>query len=342
MRRLIGEWRRSRRPVVFVRHDSLEPGSPLAPGTRGNGFKEVIDGEPDLLVVKHANSAFHGQPDLDRWLGGRGLGAVAICGITTNDCCETTARIGGNLGYQVLFVTDATHTFDRVARDGRTITADELQRVTETNLDREFASVLATDELLAPKDRRDRTCRPGKPPALESNMPRFTVTANTPLTLEAIIAALTDFGPRRPELWPNLAPGSYRVEYVDGTEAEVTEGSSFLGGVWERLRYDWSTPGVVRLDVLDGNATKPGSFWEYRVRYAGEGRTEVSLELDRRGRGLKGAALVILLGVFGKRVFAADLRKSLERIATASTPSHGGRRGDEAIERASRDERSHT
>src|SRR5438105_7147994 len=59
--RLIAEWRRHRRPLIFARHDSLEPGSPLAPGSPGNQFKAAIDGEPDLLVVKHVNSAFYGE-----------------------------------------------------------------------------------------------------------------------------------------------------------------------------------------------------------------------------------------------------------------------------------------
>jgi hypothetical protein len=148
-------------------------------------------------------------------------------------------------------------------------------------------------------------------------VPHFTVTAATPLTPDAVSAALTDFGPRRPELWPNLDAKLFEVHRVDGTEAEVTEGSSFLGGIWERLDYDWGTPGRVRLDVLEGNATRPGSFWEYRIERAADDRTVVSLEVDRRGRGAKGALLVVLLKVFGKKIFAADLRKSLNLIAGA-------------------------
>jgi hypothetical protein len=69
---------------------------------------------------------------------------MAIAGITTNHCCETTARITGNLGYRVRFVLDATLTFDRRTPDGELVTADELCHVTANNLHGEFATVVPT------------------------------------------------------------------------------------------------------------------------------------------------------------------------------------------------------
>ena len=146
---LLAVWRDRRRPVVFVRHDSSEATSPLRPGQPGNDFKSIVSGHPDLLVSKSVNSCFHGQPDLDAWLRDRQLDGFVVCGITTNHCCETTARVGGNLGHQVLFALDATHTHDRVAPDGSVVTADELSRVTATNLHGEFATVVSTAQLLA-------------------------------------------------------------------------------------------------------------------------------------------------------------------------------------------------
>src|SRR6185436_13318031 len=125
---LIAGWRGAGRRVVFVRHDSREPGSPLAPGTPGNAFMSIVDGTPDLLVSKHVISSFHGTPDLDAWLRAEGLEGIVVCGITTNHCCETTARVGGNLGHRVLFALDATHTFDRTGPDGTTMTADEREQ----------------------------------------------------------------------------------------------------------------------------------------------------------------------------------------------------------------------
>lgn len=146
---LLEAWRDAGRPVVFVRHDSVEPESPLAPGKPGNAFKDVVEGEPDLLVTKHVNSAFYGTPDLHAWLQGEGIEEVVICGITTNQCCETTARMAGNLGYRTLFALDATHAFDRPDLAGGVIPADEIARVTAANLEGEFATVVSTEALLS-------------------------------------------------------------------------------------------------------------------------------------------------------------------------------------------------
>lgn len=146
--RLIDHWRISGRgPLIYVRHDSTHPGSTLAPGTPGNAFKDVISGDPDLLVTKNVHSAFHGSPDLAGWLRQHQVSCIAVCGITANQCCETTARVAADLGFDVTFVGDATHAFDRRGMDNRLFTADELHRATEANLHGEFAQIRYTNEL---------------------------------------------------------------------------------------------------------------------------------------------------------------------------------------------------
>jgi nicotinamidase-related amidase len=152
---LIEAWREHREPVVFVRHDSRKQGSPLRPGEPGNDLKDVVSGEPDLLVTKDVNSAFHGNPDLAGWLRENGVGGIVVCGIQTNMCCETTARVGANLGFEMRFAIDATHTFDLRDREGRTIAADELARVTGANLEPEFGRVLTAAEAIAELDARE-------------------------------------------------------------------------------------------------------------------------------------------------------------------------------------------
>lgn len=145
---LIDHWRQTGEPLVYVRHDSTTEGSPLRPGEPGNALRDFVDGEPDLLVTKSVNSAFYGEPDLDAWLRSEGVGSVVICGVQTNYCCETTARMAGNLGYETVFVLDATHTFDQADLDGAVIPADQLARVTAANLQDEFAQVVSTADLV--------------------------------------------------------------------------------------------------------------------------------------------------------------------------------------------------
>jgi nicotinamidase-related amidase len=145
---LIAAWRGARQPTVFVRHHWDEPGSPLRPGDSGSDFKDVVTGDPDLLVTKTVHSAFHGDPDLGAWLRGERVEKVLICGIQTNVCCETSARIGSDLGFGVSFALDATHTFDQDDHEGGTVTADELARVTRSNLDPEFCRVVTTTQAI--------------------------------------------------------------------------------------------------------------------------------------------------------------------------------------------------
>jgi nicotinamidase-related amidase len=149
VRALLQSWRAAGDPVVLVRHDSTSPASPLLPGEVGNAFKPGIDGPHDLLVSKNVNSAFYGTPDLHAWLQAEDIESVVICGIQTNKCCETTARMAGNLGYDTTFVLDATHTFGAPDLGGTMIPAAELARVTATNLHGEFATVRSTAEVLA-------------------------------------------------------------------------------------------------------------------------------------------------------------------------------------------------
>jgi nicotinamidase-related amidase len=152
---LIDHWRETRRgPVVVVRHDSRNPMSPLHPSHDGNRLKEVAAAAvEELLVAKQVNSAFYGEPDLHGWLTGRGIRAITICGLQTNMCVETTARMAGNLGYETTVALDATRTFDvsTALPDGREIalSADELMHATAVNLHGGgFATVTTTHDIV--------------------------------------------------------------------------------------------------------------------------------------------------------------------------------------------------
>jgi nicotinamidase-related amidase len=146
---LVAAWRSRRLPVVVVRHDSVEEGSPLRPSEPGNALKPELEGDPDLLVTKSVHSSFHGVPNLDGWLRERGIDHVVVCGVATDHCCETTARVACDLGYRVTIPIDATHTFDRQGPDGEVIGADEIAQRTAASLNGEFATITETAALLA-------------------------------------------------------------------------------------------------------------------------------------------------------------------------------------------------
>ncbi|MFF4356215.1 cysteine hydrolase family protein [Streptomyces sp. NPDC001604] len=153
---LIDAWQVTGRPVVFVRHDSPKPRSPLRPGYEGNAFKEYVEqrrgkgaGGAELLITKSVNSAFYGTPDLDAWLKAEGISQLVVAGIQTNMCVETTARMGGNLGYDVLVAYDATYTFDLEGPFGWRRSADEVAQASAVSLHGGgFARVVATKEVV--------------------------------------------------------------------------------------------------------------------------------------------------------------------------------------------------
>lgn len=153
-------------------------------------------------------------------------------------------------------------------------------------------------------------------------MARVSGEVTTSTSPELVLGALTDFSPRRPELWPNLSPGLYQVHSVGQTEAEVTEGTAVLGGVWERTRYDWSEPGVVLIEVEDSNAFAAGSWWRYQVEPVGSG-SRVRFQFDRRPKNLKGRLVSLLLALGGKRMFTRSLEETLRRLGTPASAAAG-------------------
>lgn len=146
-------------------------------------------------------------------------------------------------------------------------------------------------------------------------MGQVHVRAHGAVPPDRFVAALTDFGPGRQEIWGNSDPRHLAVHDRGDTWAEVTEGST---GVWQRLRYDWSVPDEVTLDVLDSNAFGPGSRWTYRVESDGAGGCHVDLTIVRVPTTTKGRVLDVLLGLGGKVYFARDLRRSLRRLESRS------------------------
>jgi nicotinamidase-related amidase len=147
---LLDTWRSAGRPIIHVRHDSVEPGSTLARGLPGNAFRPgfgPIADEP--LVTKSVNSAFIGT-DLDARLKNLGASQVVAFGISTDMCVSTTVRMGANMGWKMILVADACDCFDLPCPfGGEWIRAEQVQAAHVATLAYEFCRVTLTAELTA-------------------------------------------------------------------------------------------------------------------------------------------------------------------------------------------------
>jgi nicotinamidase-related amidase len=137
--KLIATFREAGEPVVFVLHNDSDPGfRPGDPEVRLMSFLDRRESEP--LIVKNTRNAFT-STDLQARLDAIGVTRVAVCGISTEQCCETTTRVAADLGYEVDFVTEATMTFPIGA-----LSTEAIVERTEAVLRGRFARIVTVEE----------------------------------------------------------------------------------------------------------------------------------------------------------------------------------------------------
>lgn len=146
--------------VVWVLHTEPGTGTVFDPA---RGYVRLMDGldpRPDEPVItKTSHNAFT-TTNLQQFLTARGITDLIVCGIRTEQCCETTARVASDLGYLVTFVTDATATspiehrdapagrsVDEILADPRTLPVEDVITRTEYALAGRFATIRTVAEL---------------------------------------------------------------------------------------------------------------------------------------------------------------------------------------------------
>lgn len=145
-------FRKKNMPVIHVKHNSLDPKSPLHPKSPGNQIKDFaqpLKNEP--LLEKSVNCAFWGS-ELRKVLNREKIKNIVLCGLTTDHCVSTTARSGSNLGFRVTVLSDATATFNRVGIFGGfslRFPANIVHELALASLNKEFAEITETDKLIA-------------------------------------------------------------------------------------------------------------------------------------------------------------------------------------------------
>jgi ureidoacrylate peracid hydrolase len=112
----------------------------FAEGSYGHSLWPELDVLPvDLKVKKNRFGAFvPGSSQLHAVLQERGIDTVIITGTATNVCCESTARDAMMMNYKVIFVSDATATYN-----------DEEHNATLGIMLAMFADVMTTDEVVS-------------------------------------------------------------------------------------------------------------------------------------------------------------------------------------------------
>jgi hypothetical protein len=124
-----------------------------------------------------------------------------------------------------------------------------------------------------------------------------------------VVHVLTDFGPRRPDVWPTIDAEHFIVHERGENWAEVTEGTA---AAWERARYEWVPGGdTVTITTLDSKLFGAGGGWVFRITPDLPG-CRVDVELTRTPQAFKGKILAALLPLVGpsslRKSFAAPLQ----------------------------------
>ncbi|OZM70973.1 cysteine hydrolase [Amycolatopsis antarctica] len=151
--------------VFWVLHTEPGSGTVFDPASGHVRLLPGLDPATDEPVLrKTAHNAFT-TTNIAQTLTAEGVGELLVCGIRTEQCCETTARLAADLGYRVTFVIDATATTPREHRDApagrrraeiladpRTLRVEHIIERTEYALDGRFATIRTIAELenLAP------------------------------------------------------------------------------------------------------------------------------------------------------------------------------------------------
>jgi nicotinamidase-related amidase len=146
---LLSVWRDKGFPVIHIQHCSIDENSPLRPEFSGNEFKD--EARPLLgekVFTKTVNSAFIGT-ELEEYLRENSIESLVITGLTTDHCVSTSTRMAGNLGFDVILVSDATATFDRTGADGSHYSAEQIHNTHLASLNGEFCTVLTSKEVLS-------------------------------------------------------------------------------------------------------------------------------------------------------------------------------------------------
>jgi len=120
-----------------------------------NIYADLAPAAGEHVIKKHRYSGFFGT-DLDIILREWGVDTVIISGTTTENCCHATARDAMFRNYRVVFLSDATATYDYPDRGFGPMANRDVHQATLVILAASTAHVMSVSEL---RSRLARGCR---------------------------------------------------------------------------------------------------------------------------------------------------------------------------------------
>jgi len=130
-------------------HPPIANRAALVDGTPGvDIYPEIAPAPSEHVIKKHRYSGFFGT-DLDMILREWGVDTVIISGTTTENCCHATARDAMFRNYRVIFLSDATATYDYPDRGFGEMANTQVHHATLVILAASTAHVMSVEDMKA-------------------------------------------------------------------------------------------------------------------------------------------------------------------------------------------------
>lgn len=145
--KLLAAFRLKALPVIHIQHIAARAGATFfLPGTFGTEIHESVrpkQGEP--VFQKHFPNSFRETPLLE-YLRKEDISRLAIVGMMTHMCIDTTTRAAADLGFSCSLAHDACAT-RALSFNGVQVAAENVQAAYLAALNGLFAKVMSADDL---------------------------------------------------------------------------------------------------------------------------------------------------------------------------------------------------
>ena len=138
--------RRSKRPVIHIRHLGTVGGMFDPQGERGAFIKGLEPQGDELIIEKRMPNAFN-DTGLQKALENLGSLDVIVCGFMSHSSVSTTVRAAKDYGLRCTLVEDACATRDLPTPDG-IISAAQVQKAEMAIMNDNFATLTLTQHLI--------------------------------------------------------------------------------------------------------------------------------------------------------------------------------------------------